>query len=194
MSIADLFVPGRRKRRRNLELSINGVSEAALASADELEGVEARLWGTLCESSRQTLYQLFIKNDEEGMDWGLKPHIKRVNDLNLVVIFWWTLVYQIVIFKTKGIDGNHSADDAGRMYEVSRNFVSGELSKLGAVAGPPRSWADDWERQFPLESAMSMYNSVYNLLDLTGDLTVRIHHVSYFTTITERAYDRLAGK
>lgn len=192
MNIADLLIPGRRGRRRDLELSIDGVTEVARARAGELDGRHAALWNMLCDASRETLRQLLIRNDDELLDWNLKKHIKRVNDFNLVIFFWWMLLYQIVLFKTRGLTGYDPEDDAGRMHDMSLRFVTAELEKMGRSSGPPSSWADDWERQFPLESAMSMYNSVYNLLGLSGDLTIRIQHVSHFTTITEKAYDRLS--
>ena len=192
MNIADLLIPGRRRRRRNLELSIDGITEVARSNAQVLDSRGAALWNILCDASRETLRQLLINNDDELLDWNLKKHIKRVNDFNLVIFFWWMLLYQIVIFKTRGLAGYDPANDAGRMHEVSLIFVTAELQKMGRSSGPPASWADDWERQFPLESAMSMYNSVYNLLGLSGDLTARVQHVSHFTTITEKAYDRLS--
>lgn len=145
----------------------------------------------LCDASRDTLKQLLISNDDELLDWGLKKSIKRVDDFNLAIFFWWMLIYKLVIFKTRGFDGYDPDEDAAPIYNLSIQFITSELHKLGRGAGPPASWADDWERQFPLESAMSMYNSVYNLLRLSGDLTIRIQHVSHFTTITEKAYDRL---
>ena len=192
MNIADLLIPGRRRRRRNLELSIDGITEVARSNAEELDSRGAALWNILCDASRETLRQLLINNAAELLDWNLKKHIQRVNDFNLVIFFWWMLLYQIVIFKRRGLAGYDPANDAGRMHEVSLIFVTAELQKMGRSSGPPASWADDWERQFPLESAMSMYNSVYNLLGLSGDLTARVQHVSHFTTITEKAYDRLS--
>ena len=194
MNLADLLIPGRRKRRRNLELSIDGVTQVACDRAGELDDHSAALWIMLCDASRETLRQLLIGNDDELLDWGLKRHIRRVDDLNLVIFFWWMLLYQVVLFKTHGLDGYDPAADAGRMHDLTRKFVTAELNKLGRGLGPPASWADDWERQFPLESAMSMYNSVYNLLGLSGDLTVRIQHVSHFATITEKAFDRLSAE
>ena len=191
MNLAELLIPGRRKRRRNLELSIDGVTEIARARAGELDSRGAALWNLLCDASRETLRQLLISNDDELLDWGLKKHIKRVDDLSLLIFFWWMLLYQLVLFKTRGLEGYNPSDDAGPMHDLSRSFVTAELTRLGKGVGPPASWADDWDRQFPLESAMSMYNSVYNLLGLSGDLTIRIQHVSHFTTITEKAYDRL---
>lgn len=191
MNLSELLIPGRRKRRRNLEFSIDGVTEIARARADELDSRGAALWNMLCDASRETLRQLLIKNDNELLDWGLKKHIKRVDDLNLLIFFWWMLLYQLSLFKTRGLEGYDPSEDAVRMRDLSKSFVTAELARLGKGVGPPASWADDWDRLFPLESAMSMYNSVYNLLGLSGDLTIRIQHVSHFTTITEKAYDRL---
>lgn len=194
MNLAEFLIPGRRKRRRNLELSIDGVTEIARARAGGLDSRGAALWNLLCDASRETLRQLLISNDDELLDWGLKKHIKRVDDFSLVVFFWWMLLYQLTLFKTRGLEGYDPAADAGPMHDLSREFITAELSKMGKGVGPPASWADDWERQFPLESAMAMYNSVYNLLGLSGDLTIRIQHVSHFTTITEKAYDRLRAE
>ena len=193
MDIADLLIPGRRKRRRNLELSIDGVTEAARAVAGGPDSCRAALWNMLCDASRETLRQLLIRNDDELLDWGLKKHIGRVDDLSLVIFFWWMLLYQLTLFRTRGLEGYDPAADAGPMHDLSREFVTAELRRMGRGGGPPASWADDWERQFPLESAMAMYNSVYNMLGLSGDLTVRIQHVSHFATVTEKAYDRLAA-
>ena len=194
MNLSELLIPGRRKRRRNLELSIDGVTKIARARAGELDSQGAALWNMLCDASRETLRQLLIKNDDDLLDWGLKKHIKRVDDLNLLIFFWWMLLYQLTLFKVRGLEGYDPSEHAVPLHDLSRSFVTAELARLGKGVGPPASWADDWDRQFPLESAMSMYNSVYNLLGLSGDLTIRIQHVSHFTTITERAYDRLRAE
>ena len=194
MGILDRLIPGRA--RRNLALSIDGVADVARngAASEGLDSADARLWALLCEASRQTLRQLFVKNDDNRLDWGLKKRAGRIDDTALVVFFWWMLLYQLTLFKTRGLEGYDPAADAGPMHDLSREFITAELSKMGKGVGPPASWADDWERQFPLESAMAMYNSVYNLLGLSGDLTIRIQHVSHFTTITEKAYDRLRAE
>ena len=79
------------------------------------------------------------------------------------------------------------------MYDVARRFIETEFLRLGVESEPPGPWADNWSRQFTLESAMALYNHTYALLGVRGDLTRRIYHVSHFTTITEQAYDRLAA-
>ena len=193
MGIVDWILRG--GARRNLGLSIDGVAQVARATA-ETEGLDAqrtRLWNILCDSSRQTLHQLLIKNDDSRMDWGLKRHVRRVDDYRLVVLFWWMLLYQIVLFKNRGMGGFRPEDEDGPMRDVAQSFIETELARLGVGSDAPGPWAENRSRQFTLESAMTLYNRTYNLLGIQGDATRRIDHVSHFTTITERAYDRLTA-
>ena len=194
------LLPG--QRRRKLSLSIDGVADAARSRVfhmcsfklpDSLDTSRARLWNMLCDASCQTLKQLLIKNDDRRLDWGLKKHIRRVNDPALVVLFWWMLLYQIVVFKNRGLDGYTPDDEVEAMYEVARRFAEAEFSRLGVGMEPPGPWSDNWRRQYPIESAMEFYNSTYAMLGLSNDLTLRIEHVSHFTTLTEQAYDRLSA-
>ena len=193
MGIADWFVPG--QRRRKLSLSVDGVADVARsrAESDGLDMPRTKLWNMLCDASRQTLVQLLIKNYDRRMDWGLKKHIRRVDDPTLVVLFWWTLLYQIVLFKNRGLEGYNPNDEIDLMYEVAQRFVETEFARLEVDAEPPGPWADSWHRQYPIESAMEFYNSTYSMLHLGNDLTLRVSHVSHFTTLTEQAYDRLAA-
>ncbi len=193
MGIADWFVPG--QRRRKLSLSVDGVADVARsrAESDGLDMPRTKLWNMLCDASRQTLVQLLIKNYDRRMDWGLKKHIRRVDDPTLVVLFWWTLLYQIVLFKNRGLEGYNPNDEIDLMYEVAQRFVETEFARLEVDSEPPGPWADSWHRQYPIESAMEFYNSTYSMLHLGNDLTLRVSHVSHFTTLTEQAYDRLAA-
>ena len=194
MGIADLFMPG--QRRRKLGLSIDGVVGVARsrAEADGLDASRTRLWNMLCDASGQTLQQLLVKNDDRRLDWGLKKHAKRVSDPVLVVLFWWMLIYQIVVFKNRGLDGYTPDDEVEPMFEVARRFVETEFARMEVQVEPPGPWSENWGRQYPIESAMEFYNSTYSMLNLTNDLTLRIEHVSHFTTLTEQAYDRLASE
>lgn len=194
MGIADWLVPG-LKRRRNLGLSIDGLTEVARsrAEAENLNRDRARLWRLLCDASGQTLHQLLIKNSDKQMDWGLKKHIKLIDDSVLVVIFWWMLLYQIVLFNHRGLKGYDPADELGALHDIARRFVEFEFIRLGIASEPPGPWASNWNRLFALESAMEFYNHTYQLLGLRNDLTRRINHVSHFTTITEQAFDRLVA-
>ena len=178
--------------RRNLALSIDGVSEAARAAGADggLDESQARLWAFLCEASRRTLRRLLADGGDPMMDWGLLKYARRVDDAKLVVLFWWTLLYQMVLFRNRGLDGCGDAEGAtDAAFGAARRFLETEFARLGADSDPPGPWAKDWRRQFALESAMALYNHVYALLGVPGDLTKRINHVSHFTTATERAYD-----
>ena len=194
MGIADWFMPG--QRRRKLSQSIDGVADVARsrAEADRLDAQRAKLWNMLCDASGQTLQQLLVKNDDRRLDWGLKKHAKRVSDPVLVVLFWWMLVYQIVVFKNRGLEGYTPEDEVEPMFEAAQRFVETEFARMEVETGPPGPWAENWRRQYPIESAMEFYNSTYSMLNLPNDLTLRIEHVSHFTTLTEQAYDRLSAE
>ena len=187
-----MFMPG--QRRRKLSQSIDGVADVARAraEADGLDPSRSWLWRILCDATGQTLQQLLVKNDDRRLDWGLKKHARRVSDPVLVVLFWWMLIYQIVVFKNRGLDGYTPDDEVGPMYEVAKRFVETEFARMEVENEPPGPWAENWRRQFPIESAMEFYNSTYSMLNLRNDLTLRIEHVSHFATLTEQAYDRLA--
>ena len=193
MGILDRIVPGRA--RRNLALSIDGVAEVARngAASDGLDSDHSRLWALLCDASRQTLHQLLVKNDDKRMDWGLKKRSGRVDDTALVVLFWWMLLYQLVVFRNKGMDGYSPEDSTQPMYDAATRFVETEFARLG-IEMPPPLWADNWRRHYPLESAMAFYNCAYDLLHLDNDLTKRIEHVSHFATLTEQGFERLTEK
>ena len=179
--------------RRNLALSIDGVAEVARAGASGFDARQIRLWAFLCEASRRTLRQLLADGGDPMMDWGLRKYARRVDDYKLVAMFWWMLLYQLVLFRNRGMDGYDDPDaELDAMHDAARRFLETEFKRLGADFDPPEAWAKDWRRQFTLESAMALYNHFYNLLGVPGDFTKRINHVSHFTTATERAYDGMA--
>ena len=136
-----MFMPG--QRRRKLSQSIDGVADVARsrAEADGLDPLRARLWKMLCDATGQTLQQLLVKNDDRRLDWGLKKHSKRVSDPVLVVLFWWMLIYQIVVFKNRGLDGYTPDDEVGPMYEVAKRFVETEFARMEVENEPPGPWA-----------------------------------------------------
>ena len=193
MGILDRLIPGRA--RRNLALSIDGVAEVARngAASDGLDSADARLWALLCEASRQTLGQLLVKNDDKRLDWNLKKRAARIDDTALVVLFWWMLIYQLVVFRNKGADDYSPDESTESMYAAAVRFAKAEFARLG-IEMPPPLWADDWRRHYPIESAMAFYNSAYDLLRLDNDLTKRIAHVSHFATLTMQGFERLASE
>ena len=178
--------------RRKLALSIDGAADVARAGADGMDARHARLWTFLCEASRRTLRHLLADGDDPMMDWGIRKYARRVDDPKLIALFWWTLLYQIALFKNRGMDGYAKDETTDAMHGAARRFLETEFARAGAGFAPPGPWAKDWRRQFTLESAMALYNHTYILLGVPGDFTKRINHVSNFTTATERAYDEMA--
>lgn len=181
--------------RRDLALSIDGAAKVACETGADCAPDErcARLWALVCEASRRALRQLLADGDDPMMDWGIRKYARRVDDPKLVVLFWWMLLYQIVVFRNRGGADDLDKDAAtDAMLAAARRFLETELARAGADFDPPGPWAKDWRRQFALESAMALYNHVYVLLGVPGDFTKRINHVSHFTTATERAYDEMA--
>ena len=180
--------------RRNLALSIDGAAQAARARADAdgMDARQARLWALLCEASRRTLRKLLADGGDPMVDWGLRKYARRVDDARLIALFWWMLLYQIVLFRNRGLDGCDPERETDAMRDAARRFLETEFARIGADFDPPGPWAKDWRRQFALESAMALYNHAYNLLGVPGDFAKRVNHVSHFTTATERAYDEMA--
>ncbi len=100
------MIPGRR-HRAYLELSISGIAESARRET-ELHSFTprlARLWSALCDQAENTVYQLIIRNDDGRLDWGLKKHRSKVDYAQLVAIYWWILLYQLVLFRNRGLYG-----------------------------------------------------------------------------------------
>ncbi len=193
MGIADWlpFFGGRRWMAESLDLMTREAVD--FADAEWLGERRLALWATLCEASSQTLRQLFVHNDDPLMDWGLKRRASRVTDVQMATLFWWMMLYQLVLFKNRGLDGFEPEDEIDFMSHEARHLVEREFRKFGSAAEPPAEWSDKWRAQFALESALDMYDHFYALLGLRRDLTKRIEHVSHFTTITERAWDRMAA-
>ena len=103
------------------------------------------------------------------------------------------LLYELVLFRNRGLVGYTPDEDLPIFSDAALSFLQREFSGLPATAQLPGPWDEQWLRQYTLESAMGIYNQVYQLLGLRNDLNRRIGHVSHFTTATETAYDRIAS-
>ena len=193
MSALQWMVPGRQRRAR-LELSIGRVAESARRET-QLHSFGprlARLWSAFCDQAEHTVYQLIIRNDDGRLDWGLKRHRRKIDYPRLVAIYWWMLLYQLVLFRNRGLDGYFPNEELPIFSDAAHSFLQREFSRLPTPVQLPGPWDERWLRQYTLESALGIYNQVYGVLGLHNDLNRRIGHVSHFTTATEAAYDRLA--
>jgi len=194
MSGFQWIIPGRR-RRADLELNISRVAESARRET-QLHGFGsrlARLWMAFCDEAENTVYQLIIRNDDGHLDWGLKGHLGKIDYPRLVAVYWWMLLFQLVLFRNRGLDGYTPDEDLPIFSDAAHSFLQREFSGLPTPVPLPGPWDERWLRQYTLESALGIYNQVYQLLGLNNDLNRRISHVSRFTTASETAYDRLAS-
>jgi hypothetical protein len=193
MNVLKWIIPGRRRQAR-LARNIMGLAESARREV-QLHGFEparARLWLAFCDQAENTVYQLIIRSDDCRLDWGLRPHRNRVDYPHLVSIFWWMLLYQFVVFRNRRQGDNTPFQELLVFGDAANSFLQRELSRLQSPAQLPDPWDERWHRQHTMESALGMYNRVYQVLGLSNDLNSRIAHVSGFVSATETAYDRLA--
>ena len=188
------MIPGRR-HRAYLEISIGKLAASARRET-QLHGFGPRLntlWVALCEGAENTIYQLIIRNDDGRLDWGLRGHRRKVDYPRLVAIYWWMLLYQLVLFRNRGRYGYIPDEELPKLSDAAYSFLQREFSRLSTLVRQPGPWDERLLQQYPLESALGVYNQVYQILGLNNDLNRRIGHVSHFTAATEAAYDRLAG-
>ena len=193
MSALRWLIP-RRRRRAYLEHFIASAAESARRET-QIHGFGprlSRLWAAICDQAETTVYELFVGNDDKHLDWGLKRHRGRVDYPRLVAIYWWMLLYQLVLFRNRGLDGYFPSEELTIFSDAAHSFLQREFTRLPTPVQLPGPWDERWLRQYTLESALGIYNQVYGVLGLYNDLNRRITQVSHFTTATETAYDRLA--
>ena len=188
------MIPGRR-RLAHLEQSLRGIAESARRETElhRFTPRLARLWTAFCDQAENTVYQLIIRNDDGRLDWGLRKHRSKVDYAQLVAIYWWMLLYQLVLFRNRGLYGYFPSEELPIFSDAAHSFLQREFRNLPGSVPLPEPWDEQWLRKHTLESALEIYNLVYDRLGLDNDLSRRIGRVSHFTTATETAYDRLAG-
>ena len=147
------------------------------------------MWTGCCEGAADTVAQLFVQNPDKSLDWGLKRHRKRLNEQRLAAIYWWMLLYQLVLFRNRGIDGYDRIEDFGELREAADRLID-ELARLPHIgAANPGPWQEHWQRQVALEAALDVYNSVMETLALRINTEARVMQVSLFTSATERRFN-----
>ena len=184
------FLSGSSKSR--LRSDIDELLRISLEfGARNLDRKRAALWSACCEGAADTIAQLFVQNSDKSLDWGLKRHRKRLNEQRLAAIYWWMLLYQLVLFRNRGIDGYDRVEDfdalSAAASELMAELVS--LPHIGAVN--PGPWQERWQRQVALEAALDIYNSVMEALALRINTEARVMQVSLFTSATERRFNTL---
>ena len=182
------FLAGSSKSR--LRSDINELLRISLEfGASSLDSRLAALWTGCCEGAADTVLQLFVQNPDKSLDWGLKRHRKRLNEQRLAAIYWWMLLYQLVLFRNRGIDGYDRIEDFGELREAADRLIN-EFVRLAHIgAANPGPWQEHWQRQVALEAALDVYNSVMETLALRINTEARVMQVSLFTSATERRFN-----
>ena len=188
-----LSLPGFAKAR--LRSDIAELRRIALEfGGGRLNGKRAALWAACCDSAADTITQLFVRNSDKTLDWGLRRHRKRLDGQRLAAIYWWMLLYQLVLFRNRGIDGYDKVADFEALRDAADALMAElvRLPHIGAVN--PGPWQEHWQRQVALEAALDMYNSVMNVMGIRINREARIMRVSLFTSATERAYETVTKR
>ena len=183
-----LFPPIAKARLRGDIAELNRI---ALGCAGEAlpDAKRAALWAACCDAAADVVSQLFVKNSDKALNWDLQRHRRKLNGQRLAAIYWWMLLYQLVLFRNRGIDGYDRADDFAALCdaadEVMAQFVA--LPHIGAAH--PGAWEERWRTQVCLEAALGIYNRTMHTLGIGINADARILCVSLFTSATERAFD-----
>ena len=182
------FLSGSAKSRLRSDISELRRISVELG-ANRLDRRLGALWTASCDGAADTVEQLFVENTDKTLDWGLKRHRKRLNGQRLAAIYWWMLLYQLVMFRNRGIDGYDRNEDFGTMRETAEDLMAElvRLPHIGAVN--PGPWQEHWQRQVSLEAALGMYNSVMDALAIRINTEARVMQVSLFTSATERRFN-----
>lgn len=188
MGLLDMLMPGSGKA--GLRADIDELNRLALAEADRqgLPPKRAVLWEACCNQASDIVVQLFLDNSSKQLDWGLKGKRKKLNRPRLTAVYWWMLLYQIVLFKRRGVDGYHSDDEFSELSQAAHVFIEELASSYEDVVNPG-PWEARWQNQMSLEASLGMYNGVMAMLGLRVDADARIMRVSLFTSATEQAFD-----
>ena len=98
-------------------------------------------------------------------------------------------MYEIVVFRNRGVDGLAIHDEVEELIATSHRFIQYIAQRPDYGFTVPGLWDSRWSNQVSLEASMGVYNSIMQMLGLTVDLDQRILSVSLFTSATERAFD-----
>ncbi len=160
---------------------------------DSLDNRLGALWAASCDGAADITAQLFVQNYDEGIDWGLKRHRKRLNGARLAAIYWWMLLYQLVLFRNKGVAGYDRIEDFATLRETAEALMEHlvNLPHIGAVN--PGPWQEHWQRQVSLEASLDIYNAVMGLLSIRLNTEARVMSVSLFTSATERRFSAVTA-
>ncbi len=194
MKLLHMLLPPLAKAR--LRGDIDDLHRIALAfalddadGAARLSGKRAALWNAVCNDAANLASQMFVHSDDKSLDWDLGRHRRRLNAQSLAAIYWWLLLYQLVLFRNRGIDGYDKAADFDALCHTAEALMA-HLTALPHIAAVhPGPWEERWRAQVALEAAIGIYNCTMDILGISINTEARILRVSLFTTATERSFD-----
>ena len=183
-----LRLPGFAKSRLRSDIDVLRTISLEFG-VEQLDRKRAALWMACCDGAADTVSQLFVQNDNRMLEWGLKRHRKRLNAQRLAAIYWWMLLYELVMFRNRGMDGYDRVEDFEALSSIAEDLMAELVSLPHISAVNPGPWQEHWKRQVSLEAALDIYNSVTDALALRINTETRIMRVSLFTSTTERRFD-----
>jgi hypothetical protein len=188
MGLLDRFIG--RKAQDEIGAMIRELNESALREPNiqDLSASTAVIWNTLCDGATDTLSQLVVRNSNNRLDWCLKRHRRSISHDQLLSMYWWMLLYQLLLLQHRGLDGRITKNDLSSLEVTAHQFLERHVTEFSFPV-KPNPWSNQWNRQFALEAAMDIYNGVYEMLGLFNDLNKRINYVSNFTSATEQNFD-----
>ena len=192
MAILDWLAMGRGSGSR-VATDLGRLDELARGNGN-LSSRDAALWDLLCTGAKDIVRQLLIRKRDARLDWGLRRHRDRVDRSTLGTLYWWMLLYQLLIFKRRGLKGYEVDDSFPSLYAAARSFVdvlAASEEFRGVVSTP---WEKEWESQVALEASHGIYNRIVADLGIRDDPNKKIERVSLFTTATEGEYASMARR
>ena len=162
MGLLDRFIG--RKSQGGIGAMIRELNESALREPkiQDLSAATAVVWNTLCDGATDTLSQLVVRNSNDRLDWGLKRHRRSISHDQLLSMYWWMLLYQLLLLQHRGLDGRTTKDDLLLLEVTAHQFLGRHVTEF-SFPTKPNPWSKQWNRQFALEAAMEIYNGVYEM-------------------------------
>ena len=183
-----LFPPIAKARLRGDIAELNRIALGCAAEALP-DAKQAALWAACCNAAADVVSQLFVKNSDKTLNWDLQRHRRKLNGQRLAAIYWWMLLYQLVLFRNRGIDGYDRAADFAALCEAADEVMAQFVALPHIRAAHPGAWEERWRTQVCLEAALGIYNRTMGIMGIGINADARILCVSLFTSATERSFD-----
>lgn len=190
MAILDWLSMGLRSRSR-VATDLVHLHELARGNGN-LSARDRALWDLLCTGAANIARQLLIRKRDNRLDWGLRKLLDRVDRPTLGTLYWWMLLYQLVIFKSRGLTGYDVDASFPSLYGAARSFVDvlAASEEFRGIFSDP--WEPEWESQVALEAALAIYERIAVGLGVRDAPDTKIARVSLFTAVTEGEYASMA--